>query len=326
MEFVSGALELGVPLEQAPFPGPRRDLPVITKSEDISLYLGISPELIWTLIRSPRYKYNNFEVRKRSGGVRVISAPRTYMKVVQWWILDVILSKRRISDRAFGFVKGRNYVENAKEHQGATNILNVDIKDFFPSVSTGMVKSAFLEMGYPEEVSIGLSLLTTHAGKLPQGAPTSPALSNIIFSRYDDEIQGLCDNHGLKYTRYADDVTFSNVGDIPRDFHKLISEVIYPFNLNENKTVYMGLNRSKEVTGVILGRDAPCLSRVDLNKARGWIHSIKMKPGDHLHELDKLRGTIAMIKMVGGRGSGRIVSAGNEAISMLENIIHMNYN
>jgi hypothetical protein len=321
VDFVSNALALGLPLERAPFPAPRRDIPVLTKTEDISLYLGVSPELLWTLIRSQRYKYNHFPVKKRGGGARYIAAPRTYMKVVQWWILDLILSKVEISDRAFGFVKGRNYVDNAREHQGATNILNVDIREFFPSINASMVRSVFSDLRYSDEVSIGLAMLTTYAGALPQGAPTSPAISNIIFKSYDEAIVAVCDSYGIKYSRYADDMTFSKVGEIPKDFHKIISSIIHPaFHLNEDKTVYMGANRTKEVTGVVLGRDAPCLSRADLNRARGWIHRIKCEPLLHIKELEKLRGTIAMVKMVGGRGSGKISDEGSKVVSILESL------
>ncbi len=241
------------------------------------------------------------------------------MKVVQWWILDAILETVPVSDRAFGFISGKNYVDNAREHHGATHILNVDLENFFPSTTFDMVKSVFREIGYSEEVSKGLASLTTYAGSLPQGAPTSPMLSNLVFRAYDSEINQICEKIGVKYTRYADDMTFSSVEPIPRDFHKVIEGVFAAgFKLNAAKTVYSGENRKKEVTGVTIGRDGPCLSRDKLNAIRGWVHAIEMNPKGHRHEFEKLQGTIAMVEMVGGRGSGKIIQNGKRALTSMK--------
>ncbi|PVM92376.1 hypothetical protein DDF62_04300 [Caulobacter radicis] len=319
IDFISESVRSGCSLEDVKFPVPSVSLPALNKAEDISYYLGISPELIWTLIRSPRYKYNTFSVRKKSGGSRVISAPRTYMKVVQWWINDVILSKFPQRDNVFGFVPGVSYVDNAAYHHGAVTMMNVDIKNFFPSIKSEDVLVCFMKIGYSKQVALGLSALTTYAGFLPQGAPTSPNLSNIVFSEFDEKISNICKLYNLKYSRYADDMTFSSIGRVPKDFHRIISRELFPkFLLNDEKTQYMGAGDKKEVTGLVLGRDGPAISREKLNGLRGWLHQIIANPEQYVDDLDRLSGTLAMVRMVGGRGTGPILLQGGRAMQAIE--------
>lgn len=295
-------------------------LPKIDHPFDLAKYLGVNPLMIRSLITTPEKHYRLFEVRKRSGGSRLIAAPRTFMKVVQWWILDTILDN--VSDLPFvyGFSRGRSFIDNAKFHHGSRNILNVDIKHFFPSISFNLVDKVFLRLGYNAKVSSFLAELCTLDGSLPQGAPTSPKLSNLIFSDCDVHLRNLAKDRGLKYSRYADDLTFSSSQRIDADVVAMISEHISSLALvlNPSKTKFMGANQAKEVTGLILARDGVALSQEYLNGTRGWFHSISHHPELFPNQLARVLGTINLVKQVGGRGSDRVLQQGKMALIALQ--------
>ncbi|MDO8377613.1 retron St85 family RNA-directed DNA polymerase [Phenylobacterium sp.] len=326
IDFVTTALRERVAFEKVVLPPPHHEMPHLTSVQDIATYLGISPELGWSVITSPRRNYRQFPINKRSGGVRIISAPRTYLKVMQWWLLDVVLSNVEISDHAYGFVRGRSFVDNAKRHVGATHILNVDIRDFFPSIKRRMVEQVFINLGYEERAAVELSLLTTFDDELPQGAPTSPALANIVFQPFDIALQTLCAPFDIVYTRYADDLTFSSSERIPDQFLTEVTRLIGPaFVPNEQKTKYMGPNQRKEVTGVQIGKDGVCLSRETLNAMRGWFHSMNYVDSPSREDVDRLQGTVAMLRMIGGRGSATIIGLGDAVLKRLKPKKHADF-
>lgn len=286
---------------------------------DIATYLGIAPDVIRYIRRYKRKNYRSFEFSKRSGGKRRVDAPRTYLKVVQWWILDTILANTYVPEHVFGFVRGKSFIDNARAHVGASHILNVDVKDFFPSVRETKVTSVFASLGYALEVATGLSDLATLDGVLPQGAPTSPALANMCFEACDLALLQIAAGYGLKYTRYADDLTFSGATRIPHEVVEMISDALRAqgFALNPQKTIFMGPNERKEVTGLIVGADEVALPRETLNRARGWFHRAEMSPQDHIKEAERIRGTIELVRQVGGRGSEKLVEQGERALFRL---------
>ncbi len=112
-----------------------KNIPPILNEGTLAILLGISPKLIWSIRSKPFKHYRSFQIRKKDGTLRNIDSPRTYLKVIQWWINDNILTREELPEFVFGFVPGRNIVQNAEFHFGAQHILNVDIKDFFPSIS-----------------------------------------------------------------------------------------------------------------------------------------------------------------------------------------------
>lgn len=286
---------------------------------EIGRFLGVGPELIVSMITDARRHYRSFKVQKRSGGLRTIRAPRTYLKVVQWWILDCILVKSHSHPAAYGFVRGRSFIDNAKVHVGANYIVNIDIEDFFPSISVSMVEPVFKALGYNEKTSKELARLTSFNGELPQGAPTSPAIANAIFYQTDQIIEAASQLNGIKYTRYADDLTFSSNVKIPLSFISAIEAIIKSrgFDLNRRKTRYMGANDIKEVTGLILGKDGVRLSRKYLNGTRGWLYNLKSHPDTHWPQLAKVLGTRNLVNQVGGAGSAPIVALADETIEIL---------
>lgn len=293
--------------------------PEISKIYDIANYLGVNPEIIWSIRRFKNRYYRSFTFKKRSGGSREIDAPRTFLKVIQWWLLDSVLENSNIPTYVFGFVKGRSFIDNAREHVGCKYVLNVDIKDFFGSITVAQVERVFLYLGYSAEVARGLADLTTFNGRLPQGAPTSPMLANLVFSECDTKLKGLAEKYDLKYTRYADDLTFSSGKWIDDVVVEAVADAISGsgFLLNKKKTKFMGPGQSREVTGLIVGENEVSLSRDYLNSARGWFFSLLTKPDQHKDSVGRLRGTIELIKQVGGRGSVQLLELGAQAMERL---------
>ena len=230
-------------------------LPVIYDQEHLSLLVGYSYEY---LLRVANYSipfYRTFSIPKRSGGERQIDEPLPSLKEIQRWILDNILYKCEFSRFAKAFIHGKSIKENARFHRKQEMVLTLDIKNFFGSIRAGKINTIFKSLGYCKSVSMILTQLCTHKKRLPQGAPTSPALSNLAARRIDHRISEYALKIGIRYTRYADDLTFSG------SFHcgKLIRFVKMVLNddkleLNENKTRLMKRHKRQEVTGVVVNK------------------------------------------------------------------------
>jgi retron-type reverse transcriptase len=198
-------------------------LPELRTREDVARLVGVEAHALDALMRPGTEAgsgYVEFEVPKRSGGVRRISAPRAKLKAVQRALLEQVLAHMPAHEAAHGFIEGRSTVSNATPHVGATVVVRVDLEDFFPTVHYRRVKGLFEAHGYGDEVSSVLAGLTTHRpklpdgtvvwpGALPQGAPTSPAIANLVCRRLDARLTALAKRMGATYTRYADDLSFS---------------------------------------------------------------------------------------------------------------------
>ena len=248
--------------------------PIITEGA-LALFLGISPKRVFSIRYRPHKHYRSFEIRKKDGTKRQIDTPRTYLKVIQWWILDNILRNLYVADNVFGFVQGRNAVDNAAYHFGACHVLNVDIKQFFPSITIQQIKKVFESLGYTEEVSNMLSELCCLNDRLPQGAPTSPSLANQVLTELDRDVSELAAQSGRKYSRYADDLTFSSKVRIEETFVTSISDSVerYGFELKTEKTRFTGKEGRMEVTGVVIN-DRLQPPRVWRKKTRAKIHNL----------------------------------------------------
>ena len=198
--------------------------------------------------------------------MRVIAQPSRELKAIQGWILRNILNKLSSSDNCKGFEIGCSILDNAAPHVGANFILNVDLEDFFPSINAPKVYSIFSSIGYSKSVAAILTNLTVFDGRLPQGAPTSPKLANLICLRLDARIQGYAGPKGLIYTRYADDISISaqTIKKI-MNARSILEQIISSegLQINRKKTAIQGTMRRKEITGLVLsdsrvgiGRDA----------------------------------------------------------------------
>jgi RNA-directed DNA polymerase len=186
-----------------------KNLPIIYDWEHFSLLVGYDSKYISGAFYKTTAFYRHYTIAKRSGGLREISEPLPSLKEIQRWILDNILYKCSVSNFAKGFVPERSIRENARFHRNQPKVLSLDLEDFFPSIKGGRVYNFFKRLGYQPKVAHLLTKLCTLNGSLPQGAPTSPALSNIISLRLDKRLSGFALKEKIRYTRYADDITFS---------------------------------------------------------------------------------------------------------------------
>jgi len=230
-----------------------RGLPVIYSLEHLSHLVGTDANYLHSVAYLQERYYRDFNIQKKSGGSRQISEPLPNLKSVQRWILDNILYRLSPSPYAKGFVPGKSIKENARFHRKQEMLLCLDAKNFFPSISTAKVNRFFLNCGYSKKLSYFLTRICTLNGGLPQGAPTSPALSNLIFAPIDNRIAAYCSERKIRYTRYADDLTFSGsfaVGRLINEVRKYLSEL--HLTLNESKTRLMRRHERQEVTGVVV--------------------------------------------------------------------------
>jgi retron-type reverse transcriptase len=303
-------------------------LPVITKvpqlCEALNLTVSELRRLCYQREASTYSHYTRFEIPKRSGGMRAIWAPLPTLKQAQHWILHEILERLLVHGAAHGFLSGRSIATNAAEHRNSQLLVKLDIENFFPSISWKRVKGVFRKAGYPEQIATLLALLCTeapreivqHNGKthyvalaercLPQGAPTSPALTNALCLRLDRRITGFSDKAGWRYTRYADDLTFSFAADNTNeaDISRLLGTVKRilgeeGFNVNVKKTHVIRQHQMQQVTGLIVnGAQAPRVSRSLKRQMRAALHNLQhgkgLKEGESLNRLKGYAAYIAM--------------------------------
>ncbi|MCE5277656.1 MAG: reverse transcriptase family protein [Planctomycetaceae bacterium] len=154
-------------------------------------------------------EYETFSIAKRSGGRRTIHAPQPGLKALQRDILRKVLGGLKAHPAVNGFRRGRSIVTNALPHVGHSVLVRLDIRDFFPSTTARRVEEYFRFIGYDDSSAALLTRICTHQGALPQGAPTSPCLSNLLNYRLDARLSALAAKMGATYTRYADDMAFS---------------------------------------------------------------------------------------------------------------------
>lgn len=217
-----------------------------------SNFLVVDKKILEKILRDPSLQYLHFKLGKRRGGVRIISAPGPALLSIQKTIYKRVLLPVNIHPVAKGFRQKMSIVDNAKPHLGKKEILKVDIRDYFGSISIYMVIATFKTIGYPYEVAKVLGHLCTLKDVLPQGAPTSPALSNIITYNMDSKLLELSSKNGLTYTRYADDLTFSGENISTKNILPAIKEILAEerFEMKNSKTRYLTEKKRKIVTGI----------------------------------------------------------------------------
>jgi RNA-directed DNA polymerase len=155
------------------------------------------------------YDYKRFTIPKRRGGTRQIEAPSDKLKALQRRVLWRLLEPLALRPCATGFVRGRSIVDNARPHVGQGVVINLDLADFFNRIELERVQQVFSAHGWNADAATILARICTSDGRLPQGAPTSPALSNLVCRRLDARLSALAARARGQYTRYADDLTFS---------------------------------------------------------------------------------------------------------------------
>lgn len=242
----------------------------------------------------PTPSYRAFYLKKKSGGFRVIQEPRKNLKAHQYKVLEYLKSiEGRSKPCVHGFVSSRSIVTNAKAHlEGGcpSYILNIDLADFFPSITFFRVRGVFQKapFHFSYEVSTMLAHLCTFNGHLPQGAPTSPYLANLVCRSLDTELMSLAKRHRARYTRYADDLTFSfsvrNEARLPTSICSYDGGVVYlgeelqkiierhSFKIQESKTRISSRHCRQEITGITIN-EFPNVERKFVDKIRGALHA-----------------------------------------------------
>lgn len=226
---------------------------VILDAEHLAKLLYIENETLFAIINGTESFYRTFEIKKKSGGMRDIRAPYPSLKTIQQWIYEYVLKKQYVHGCAHGFRPRKSIVTNAKSHVENKCLLKLDLKDFFPSIKINKVVQVFKEIGYTKTVSWLLATICCLDDELPQGAPTSPALSNIVARHMDKRLYRLAKNFGYRYSRYADDISFSGE-DIPTAFIKYATDIIEDcgFTVNPKKVRLYKEKDNKILTGVAL--------------------------------------------------------------------------
>lgn len=215
-------------------------------------FLVVDKDLLLKVLRDIPSHYSHFKIRKRSGGCRIISAPDSALLSIQRTIYKRVLAPVHIHPAATGFRPNVSIVQNAKAHLAKKEVLKVDITNFFGSIKKQRVIGTFQKIGYPQNISKVMAELCTLEDALPQGAPTSPALSNIIALDIDVKLTDYCKNEALSYTRYADDLTLS--GDkIDMNIALMHIDNILSkekFAIQRKKTRFMTEKKRKIITGI----------------------------------------------------------------------------
>ncbi|SMC52382.1 reverse transcriptase family protein [Moheibacter sediminis] len=281
-----------------------KKLPIIYNSYHLAGLVGYQHSYLSRAINSTEFFYRKFKIQKKNGNFREISEPLPSLKEIQYFILEEILYKQKVSRYCKSYTPKRKFREYLKYHTNEKQILTLDIEDFFPSIKFNNIFNYFLALGYAKDVSYYLSNLCTYVTKgkkgqrvnisnryLPQGAPTSPYLSNLILSEFDDSVAKFCIQNQLKYTRYADDMTFSG-GNINKE--DLITFIIVELNkiglrLNIEKTNFMKQNVPQIISGVIVNKKVQ-LPKAERNKIRNSMYYIsKFGLEDHLKRTNEER-------------------------------------
>ncbi len=282
----------------------------------------------------PAKRYRLFEVRKKAGGVRHILSPMPELKELQRRLHELLLQIYEPKRSTHGFAPGRSILTNARVHVGATNVLNIDLANFFPSIHIGRVIGRFKAKPFecPKKGATILAQLCCHDGTLPQGAPTSPTISNLICSGMDIDLQRFASQRRCRYTRYADDITFSTHSrSFPSDLALrpkasgpvILGETLeaivtnHDFAINRAKVRLQRRSQRQVVTGLKVNR-FPNPSRKLLSEIRAMLHALekfgpelarrKFKPHRASYRGDPsflyaLRGKIHFIGDIRGRSS-----------------------
>jgi hypothetical protein len=264
-------------------------------------------------------------VPKRDGSKRLISAPKPELKAAQRWIAREITEHLPVHGAAHGFLTGRSIVTNARVHAGASVVVKLDIRGFYPTVTMRRVKGLLRRAGLGEQVATLMALLATESpreevvthGKthyvalgprsLPQGAPTSPSITNALCLRLDCRLSGLARVLGCRYTRYADDLTFSWHGEAKSEIGRLLRGVRRivsweGFEIHTKKTRVMRAAGRQQVTGLIVnaapdGRPEVRVPRMTQRELRAAIKNRELgRPGKG-ETLEQLQGMAAFVMM-----------------------------
>jgi retron-type reverse transcriptase len=286
----------------------RRELPVLFTVAELARAFDCSSDRLQWIAANARASYRPIDIPKPDGRVRRVLAPSGALRDMQRWILHRILNRSTAHDCAHAFRRGRSIASNAARHTRKSTIIRLDLEDFFPSIELPKVRAVFVRLGYPYSVALALSRLCTVQGRLPQGAPTSPAVSNLVCGRMDRRLTGLAQRLDFDYTRYADDLIFSSNDPRLPQLIPLLKQVVEEegYRVNERKLRIMRQSARQLVTGVVTN-ERPTLPREHRRRLRAALHRLHTEGPTAVqwaggtggaHTLQVLRGHLAFLRMI----------------------------
>jgi RNA-directed DNA polymerase len=233
------------------------NLPIVYNIQHLSGLVGYNVSYLKRAVKFQNYFYRKFKIDKRNGKKRTLYEPLPSLKEIQLWILDEILYKCKVSRYAKAYVPKRSIKEHTIYHTDEPLVFTLDIKEFFKSIKFDLVENLFCNMGYSVKLSNLITKLCFLETELPQGAPTSPYISNLIMKDFDNEVSKYCMANKLKYTRYADDLAFSgnlNCDEVETLVKNELSKI--GLELNGEKRKLMKPNQPQLVSGIIVNKKA----------------------------------------------------------------------
>lgn len=256
----------------------QKNLPVIYSLPHLCILSGVNLKNVREIVKSDRIEsYKKFKLRKRRGGFRNIQSPKSQLKYLQRWILKYILENVSSHNNCKGFDKASSIRENASVHLNSQALLKMDLLRFFDSINERRIFGVFKSLGYHPNLCVSMAkictvvpdkyflssfkkkeneiknyLVSKKEGILAQGSPTSPKLSNLVSINLDKRLTGLANKYGLKYSRYADDLTFSGNFNQLQKIKKIVYRIIRDeaFFPNYSKTKFVKVGGKYVVTGL----------------------------------------------------------------------------
>lgn len=265
----------------------------------LGLMLGISPRLIVQIHKNTKRHYRTFPLKKRGGGERLIDSPRTFLKVIQQFLNDYYLCSLPVHDNVEAFRLGRSIITNASHHTGHEYVANIDIENFFGSISRQSVFKLLMKAGFADFTADMIAGLCTKENVLPQGASTSPVLSNAYLLDFDMAIFEHCKSHELAYSRYADDITISGsdrkeiVGAIGLAQDLLLNK--FGLRLNKDKTRIASKHAQQRVTGLVVN-NAVRPPRKFRRQVRAAFHNIRKSKVVDVDAFEVLAGYVSYLR------------------------------
>ena len=289
--------------------GHMRDVGVtpILSIQHLAWQWGMSSKRLWWYASHTDRCYRRHSVPKKRGGFRQIDAPTFELKTRQRWIVDHCVPDGCIHDAAKGFRKNYSIRDNALPHVGKQVVIRIDLQDFFPTITHRQVRKAFENVGYPYRVAVALACICTLRGRLPQGSPASPVLSNLVCAGLDRRLTGAAKRHRFDYTRYADDMTFSsNRRDLP-SLIPFLQRIIEDegFRVHAEKTSVMRPSARQIVTGLTVNKNVH-VGRKQRRILRSMAHRQKLGIGSRESKA-RLEGSVSFVRSISRSHADQLV-------------------
>ena len=281
-----------------------RDLPILFSPTHWALAMGMEYEDLKQIIIEREHYYEHFRIAKKRGGFRYISTPNSELLKIQYWIKRFILDKLKFPQYLTSYQKNRSIIDNARFHVRKELVVKYDLRDFFEDITQKKVYGLFRHMGYNASVAIDLAKtccigITPQAKDkryiinyacLPQGAPTSPALSNLAGFKVDLRLSKYAELHDCSYSRYADDITIS--GALKNKLPQFAIQDILKaegFTMNIKKAKYIQRSQHQHVTGLSVNEKVAVPT-----KLRRQIHThlhncVRFGPYEHLRKIQDFK-------------------------------------